>query len=545
MNLDIFYELMLALAGLGVILYGIKVMNSSIETVIGPKFKQMLGKASNNNFKNYLIGTGTTFVVQTSVLTVTMATGLVNIGSIGLAQALALVLGANLGSALSMVLMAFESINLLQILSTFCLIGIIVLLCAKRTRTEVIGRTLLGFGLLCLGITLLGSSMQNLAGLMDMQSVLSTITNPLLLMFLGMAFSLIMQSSFPVLTILIALVGTGAMEFIPACYAIYGSNLGTALIIMFLTRFGDGVNGRKVVGFNVIFKIFSCILFPLLMLIPAWAEWIHFDLCAGNGSISLVLIMILFNFVPSLLLLPFSKPLAAFMNLIVKKGKKSAKSEYDDFELDDRIINNPVIAFRSVRQNAAKILDMQISLNKKLCAIIFDRDQAYVSQKGKLKAIEKAIKLTTNSAIRVGSRYKNQLDRINILLNILNDNSQILRVNSRFDDFAKTIKNKPRSLLNSQIEVLKNLSNDINDLGEKVNLLLKESASSNQDELKKIFEINDINIDKNTQARCNLVQNVLENRKIDTQSYFTLLYEFGKLETDYMDIAIKTILMEE
>lgn len=545
MNLDIFYELMLALAGLGVILYGIKVMNSSIETVIGPKFKQMLGKASKNNFKNYLIGTGTTFVVQTSVLTVTMATGLVNIGAIGLAQALALVLGANLGSALAMVLMAFESINLLQILSIFCLIGIIVLLCAKRTRTEVVGRTLLGFGLLCLGITLLGSSMQNLAGMIDMQSVLSAITNPILLMLLGMCLSLIMQSSFPVLTILIALVGTGAMEFIPACYAIYGSNLGTALIIMFLTRFGDGVNGRKVVGFNVIFKIFSCILFPLLMLIPAWAEWIHFDLCAGNASISLVIIMILFNLVPSLLLLPFSKPLASLMNLIVKKGKNGSKAEYADFEIDDRTINNPVIAFGSVRQNAAKILEMQISLNKKLCAIIFDRDQEYVSQKGKLKAIEKAIKLTTNSAIRVGSHYKNQLDRINILLNILNDNSQILKVNSRFDDFAKTIKSKPRSLLNSQIEVLKNLSHDINDLGEKVNLLLKDSSSSSEDEVKKIFEINDINIDKNTQARCNLVQNVMENRKIDTQSYFTLLYEFGKLETDYMDIAIKTILMEE
>ena len=545
MNLDIFYELMLALAGLGVILYGIKVMNSSIETVIGPKFKQMLGKASKNNFKNYLIGTGTTFVVQTSVLTVTMATGLVNIGAIGLAQALALVLGANLGSALAMVLMAFESINLLQILSIFCLIGIIVLLCAKRTRTEVVGRTLLGFGLLCLGITLLGSSMQNLAGMIDMQSVLSAITNPILLMLLGMCLSLIMQSSFPVLTILIALVGTGAMEFIPACYAIYGSNLGTALMIMFLTRFGDGVNGRKVVGFNVIFKIFSCILFPLLMLIPAWAEWIHFDLCAGNASISLVIIMILFNLVPSLLLLPFSKPLASLMNLIVKKGKNGSKAEYADFEIDDRTINNPVIAFGSVRQNAAKILEMQISLNKKLCAIIFDRDQEYVSQKGKLKAIEKAIKLTTNSAIRVGSHYKNQLDRINILLNILNDNSQILKVNSRFDDFAKTIKSKPRSLLNSQIEVLKNLSHDINDLGEKVNLLLKDSSSSSEDEVKKIFEINDINIDKNTQARCNLVQNVMENRKIDTQSYFTLLYEFGKLETDYMDIAIKTILMEE
>ena len=545
MNLDIFYELMLSLAGLGVILYGIKVMNSSIETVIGPKFKQMLGKASKNNFKNYLIGTGTTFVVQTSVLTVTMATGLVNIGAIGLAQALALVLGANLGSALAMVLMAFESINLLQILSIFCLIGIIVLLCAKRTRTEVVGRTLLGFGLLCLGITLLGSSMQNLAGMIDMQSVLSAITNPILLMLLGMCLSLIMQSSFPVLTILIALVGTGAMEFIPAYYAIYGSNLGTALIIMFLTRFGDGVNGRKVVGFNVIFKIFSCILFPLLMLIPAWAEWIHFDLCAGNASISLVIIMILFNLVPSLLLLPFSKPLASLMNLIVKKGKNGSKAEYADFEIDDRTINNPVIAFGSVRQNAAKILEMQISLNKKLCAIIFDRDQEYVSQKGKLKAIEKAIKLTTNSAIRVGSHYKNQLDRINILLNILNDNSQILKVNSRFDDFAKTIKSKPRSLLNSQIEVLKNLSHDINDLGEKVNLLLKDSSSSSEDEVKKIFEINDINIDKNTQARCNLVQNVMENRKIDTQSYFTLLYEFGKLETDYMDIAIKTILMEE
>ena len=65
------YQIFMALAGLGVLLYGIRVMNSSMESVLSNRFKRALGKASGSVFKSYGLGMGTTFLLQTSVLTTT------------------------------------------------------------------------------------------------------------------------------------------------------------------------------------------------------------------------------------------------------------------------------------------------------------------------------------------------------------------------------------------------------------------------------------------------------------------------------------------
>jgi len=549
MDINIIYQLVMALAGLGILLYGIRLMNTSMETVLGYRFKRTLSTLSGNPFRTYGLGAGTTFLLQTSVLTITMTVGLINIGAIGLIQSLVLIIGANFGAACSIILLAFESFSLLKFFALFCIIGVAILIFARNQKAEIVGNTLLGFGLLCLGITMLSSSMEELTTLLDIASVMSVISNPILLILIGTLLSVLMQGSYPVTAILIAFVASGVMGFDSACFALWGANLGTGIILLFLTGFGNGYNGRRVVVFNVLMKIFGCILFSALMFVPLWTNWINMDLCGGIPSISLVVMTLLFNLVPGLLLLPFIKPISRFMEWMIRQRNDKEKGSYDTFELDDRVINNPAIAYRSVKDNIAKILNMEIELNKQLCSAIFEKKVDHTAQKGKLRALEKAIKLTVNNTIRVGGKYAgDDLEKINALLNILNDTTQILKVCTRFDGFAQIIQDKPRSLLNSQIDILKQLGKEINDLGDKVCEILntQKTVKEREDKLNEIFQLNDLNIANNTAAKHNLLAcSVKDDKKRDNSLYFNLLYEFGKLGTDYTDIAIKITLTEE
>ena len=113
--MEIFYSIITALAGLGVMLYGISVMNRGLEGCLGLGFKRAITHSSKRLIQSWGLGAGVTGLLQTSVLTNSMIVGFVNVGAIGLTSAMAMVLGTGAGSSLSTIVMAFESINLLQI----------------------------------------------------------------------------------------------------------------------------------------------------------------------------------------------------------------------------------------------------------------------------------------------------------------------------------------------------------------------------------------------------------------------------------------------
>ena len=65
-GLDIFYTLLSALAGLGVFIFGMKLMGDSLESVSGNTIKNMFSKIDNNPLLGIGIGLGTTAVIQSS-----------------------------------------------------------------------------------------------------------------------------------------------------------------------------------------------------------------------------------------------------------------------------------------------------------------------------------------------------------------------------------------------------------------------------------------------------------------------------------------------
>ena len=94
MNVEILYQVILIFAGIGALMYGIKIMNGGVEASMGLKLKKILAKQAGKPFRNFVLGSGISFAVQNTMLTNILSTGLINVGTINLSQVIAICLGS-------------------------------------------------------------------------------------------------------------------------------------------------------------------------------------------------------------------------------------------------------------------------------------------------------------------------------------------------------------------------------------------------------------------------------------------------------------------
>ena len=545
--MEIFYSIITALAGLGVMLYGISVMNRGLEGCLGLGFKRAITHSSKRLIQSWGLGAGVTGLLQTSVLTNSMIVGFVNVGAIGLTSAMAMVLGTGAGSSLSTIVMAFESINLLQIFTIFCFVGAFILMFIKKNKVQLVGQALMGFGLLCLGITLISSGMGVIAEQPAVSDVISMATNPILLVLIGLVLSVLLNSMLPVLALLIVLCGSadvaGPVTIQSACLVLLGTNIGTAITNLWVNNFGETTNSKRMLVFNLFAKIIGSIIFGLILISP-FADWLH-GLCANEPSITLVVMTILLFVVPSLILLIFVKPFEKLMRLIIKP-KKSQGTMYDIFDIDETTMKTAGVAHTAVLSGVSKIVSMQVDLTNKLCKQLFEKTSDSKNLRRTFTGLEKAIKLSTNNAVRIsGLQGASSMELTNNLIYILGDTGHALKVCTRLEEFSVDNLKRGKGLTKEQIEILKPIVEQVTNLGLKVADYVSSNAPVNekQEILRQMFDEIDNNTKQITKAKHKLFDNK-DSKKQDNSIYLNMLYEFGKLGTDFMNIAIKTSLME-
>ena len=86
------------LLGLGLFLYGIKIMSEALKKVVGDKMKMIINKATANPFMGILIGFLLTTLIQSSSGTCALVVSLITAGLLNLNAAIFIILGANIGS---------------------------------------------------------------------------------------------------------------------------------------------------------------------------------------------------------------------------------------------------------------------------------------------------------------------------------------------------------------------------------------------------------------------------------------------------------------
>lgn len=96
------------LGGLGMFLFGMKIMSEGLQKIAGDKMRKILAALTNNRFIGALVGIAVTAIIQSSSATTVMVVGFVNAGLLSLVQSIGVILGANIGTTITAQLIAFK-----------------------------------------------------------------------------------------------------------------------------------------------------------------------------------------------------------------------------------------------------------------------------------------------------------------------------------------------------------------------------------------------------------------------------------------------------
>ena len=338
------------LSGLGLLLYGIKILGEGLELAAGAKLKVLLEKMTSNRFAAVLVGFVITTLIQSSSTTTVMVVGFVNTGIMNLTQAIGVIMGANIGTTTTSILVSLDIGKYAPIAIG---IGVFLSMLTKKTTKKHIGLAITGFGMLFLGMTLMKDAMEPLASSPVFSEWLMNANNPFVAILIGTVITAVIQSSAASIGILQALAAQGLIPLHFAAYVIYGQNIGTCITAL-ISSIGTKKNSKRTAVMHVLFNVFGTVIFIILTKLLPFTDWI--ESLTDNTMMQLSLVHIIFNVVSTLIMFPFAdKVLVKLACLIVPDKKDSSE---DDFKLkfvDNLMINTPPFAVAQVSKEVHRM----------------------------------------------------------------------------------------------------------------------------------------------------------------------------------------------
>ena len=274
-------DVLTLICGLALFLYGMDVMGDALKKSAGRKLKTILGNLTSNRFKGLMLGLIVTAVIQSSSATTVMVVGFVNSGTMLLSQAVGVIMGANIGTAVTSWLTALNGIEGGADLSwtqwlkpdawmpILALIGICLIMFAKKSKMKDMGAILMGFAVLMVGMDLMSGAVSGLKGDPNFTRILTMFKNPLLGVLAGVILTAIVQSSSASIGILQALSSTGAINFGMGIPIILGQNIGTCVTAM-ISAAGAGKNGKRTALVHLYFNVIGVVFWLGMYYLVGW-----------------------------------------------------------------------------------------------------------------------------------------------------------------------------------------------------------------------------------------------------------------------------------
>ena len=371
------FEILSLLCGLALFLYGMDVMGNALKKSAGRKLKTILGNLTSNQFKGFLLGLGVTAVIQSSSATTVMVVGFVNSGTMTLTQAIGVIMGANVGTAVTAWITAMNGIGgaaeataWLEWLKpdawmpVLALIGICLIMFAKRSRAKDLGTILMGFAVLMVGMASMSDAVSGLKENEAFCNILTLFSNPILGILAGTALTAIVQSSSASVGILQALSSTGAISYAAAMPIIMGQNIGTCVTAV-ISSISANKNGKRAAFAHLYFNIIGVTLWMGLYYLVGWLLDLAgtFDVFSfAKGTMidmwGIAGVHTVFKIFSVILISPFTKLLEK-LAVVSVKGTDKKGDEFTDM-LDDRLLDTPSVAIERSKAVVNKMAEIAI-----------------------------------------------------------------------------------------------------------------------------------------------------------------------------------------
>ncbi|MGL4875829.1 MAG: Na/Pi cotransporter family protein [Clostridium sp.] len=488
------------MGGLGLFIYGMKLMGDGLENAAGEGLKKILEKVTSNPIVAVCVGAAVTAVVQSSSATTVMVVGFVNAGLMNLSQAVGIIMGANIGTTITAQLVAFK---LDDIAPLFVFAGTILVMVAKAKKRKEIGNIVLGFGILFMGMGIMSDAVKPLAASPIFAQILAQVSQHWWIgIIAGAAITAILQSSSATTGILIALAGSGVLDIRMALPILFGCNIGTCITAMIATV-GTNRTAHKAALLHLIFNVGGTVIFlPFLGMLGTLVT----RMSPGDVERQIANSHTVFNIINMLVMLPLRGWLIVVVNRLVPGDDEIEKvgPKY----IDDRLLETPVIA-------AGQVIKETIRMANKA------KHNLEISMDAFIKGDEELIK-------KVHDNEK--------IINVLEES-----ITSYLVKLAKCdLSDKEKGIVASTFHIV----NDIERIGDHAQNLVELAAQKIEEDIKYTDEaIGDlIEIYNYTKMALQVSIDSYENRDVEKANSIAVLEDrINKAEKSYRDKHIKRL----
>ncbi len=436
--------------GLGMFLYGMRIMGDGMQKTAGSKMSHFLGMVTNNRFLGVVLGALITAILHSSAATTVMVVGFVNAGILNLTQAVGVIMGANIGTTITAWMVSLnqlgDAFSVLQpsFFAPLCIgIGSFMIVFSKKQNMNLIGEIVSGVGLLFVGLEFMSGSIAPYTDAPIFAQAFAIMgRNPILGILTGALVTAVIQSSTASVGILQTLAMNGIVTTGAAIYITLGQNIGTCLTAM-LSSAGANRTAKRAAAIHLSFNtmgavIFGIGMFALSMLCPEAAS-------AHISSVQISMFHTIFNVTNTLLLYPFANQLVKISGLIVKDKEDGSEAEAGNAgettqalrHLDQRIFESPMFAIEVAQMETVHMGQIALNNIRLASEAIENRDPETIEKVYKNeKDIDRMEELLTGYLIKVNNLSLTERQKL-LVNNLFYSITDIERVGDHCENLAE------------------------------------------------------------------------------------------------------------
>jgi len=350
-------------AGVAIFLFGMLSLEEGFKAFTGGLLEKLLRRTTDNQWKSLSFGIISTTLMQSSSLVSVITISFLGAGLITLAAGVGIIFGANLGTTTGAWLIAGLGMKVkISAYAMPMLVFGIVLIFQKSKSLNGVGYILAGLGFLFLGIHHMKEGFEAFRDTIDLTKfAVDGYTGVFLFALLGVAATVIMQSSHATLVIIITALAAGQITYENGLGLAIGANIGTTITAI-LGAMSSNIMGKRLAGAHLIFNAVTAIIaisliYQLIGVVDVFSAAVGID--ADNWTLKLAVFHTIFNTIGIVVMMPLTNQLVNFL-MRVMPDKKVSKAE-PKF-LNDSVIELPDTAIEAVRKETLHLYDNAFSI---------------------------------------------------------------------------------------------------------------------------------------------------------------------------------------
>lgn len=475
--------------GLGLFLFGMRVMSDSIEKVAGAKLRRILEIFTTNRFTGMLVGIVFTGIIQSSSACTAMVVSFVNAGLMNLYQAASVIFGANIGTTITSQLVSF---NLSAYAPIILLAGVLLAMFVKKEKINKFADIIIGFGVLFLGLSTMSGSMEKMKEVKAVADLLGSLSNPFMATLMGLALTSIIQSSSVTVSIVLLLAYQDLLSLPITLYIILGCNIGACSTALLASLAGKK-EAKRAALIHFWFNVIGTVLLYVVLFLAEEPVIRFIKIFSADNGRFVANAHTLIKIFQVIVLFPFAGLIVKLACLCVpgEDRKVGYRESYQLKYIGDKVVFNPATAVVGVIKELDRMASLASeNLNRAMNSLITldseDIEEVYEVEKN-INFLNHAI---TDYLVKINQTTLpiEDLKSIGALFHVVNDIERI-------GDHAENMADAARQRQETGVSFSKDAQKELGEMLDMVNKLIQYSidmfAKGDESHMREVVRLED------------------------------------------------------